>query len=72
MYDHNALGNPYLIPLHLALVFMLIGMIILLFFIYDPLKKVSRQYSKMKRKAYKAARKAAKKERYRKSPDYQI
>jgi hypothetical protein len=64
--------NPYLIPLHLALIFLLIGMAIMLYFIYDPVKKVSRQYTKMKRKMYKAARKRAKKESYRKNPDYQI
>jgi membrane protein insertase Oxa1/YidC/SpoIIIJ len=64
--------NPYLIPIHLALIFMLIGMGIFLYWIYNPLRKVARQYTKLKRKVVKYARKAKKKENYRKNPDYQI
>jgi preprotein translocase subunit YajC len=64
--------NPYLIPLHLALIFMLIGMAMFFYFIYDPLKKLAKQYRKMKRKAYKLTKKLLKRQNYRKNPDYQI
>ena len=65
-------NNPYLIPVHFAMICMLIGMGIFLFWIYKPLKKTSRAYIKARRKAIKFAKKLAKRQNYRKNPDYQI